>query len=238
MKHGSPVACHPMNMVTKSYMDSQVNQLRRDGTVIKHKDNRSLLKKLTARFEMSADSGGIVLSLLGLAIVALLGLKLLKNSNDVQKDGLKVKNNFTLSSQYFSGIARVVDGDTIEIAGKMIRIFGIDAPERNQVCRDESNRQYGCGIRAAALVDDLIEGQEVSCLPRTSDKYGRAVASCSVGGKDLGREIVAAGWAVAFERYSSDYVEAQDRARAERLGLWQGEFELPASVRAQKGVPH
>jgi endonuclease YncB( thermonuclease family) len=196
------------------------------------------VKKWVARFELSTDGGVIVLALLAVATVALVGIRLATHTvatqNVIEKDKFFAKFNST----DFTGIARVVDGDTIELSGKKIRIFGIDAPERGQVCRDETNQNYGCGIRASAMVDALIAGQEVTCVPRSRDKYDRSVAVCSVRGQDIAREIVAAGWAVAFERYSSDYVALEEHAREKRLGLWQGEFELPSSVRSQKVSPH
>jgi endonuclease YncB( thermonuclease family) len=48
-----------------------------------------------------------------------------------------------------SGQASIIDGDTLEIHGTHIRLWGIDAPESNQLCRGEDSLQYRCGAKAA-----------------------------------------------------------------------------------------
>jgi len=50
------------------------------------------------------------------------------------------------------GQASVIDGDTIEIHGTRIRIFGIDAPESDQLCRNEQSELYRCGQKASNAV--------------------------------------------------------------------------------------
>src|SRR5205814_10397683 len=84
------------------------------------------------------------------------------------------------------GRANVIDGDTLEIHGTRIRLWGIDAPESSQLCRGEDSLQYRCGARAANDLFDFIAKRPVECLPVSLDQYGRTVATCSVGGIDLG----------------------------------------------------
>src|SRR6202140_5897640 len=96
------------------------------------------------------------------------------------------------------GRASVIDGDTLEIHGSRIRLWGIDAPESSQLCRGEDSLQYRCGAKAANDLDAFIAGRPVNCLPIWLDPYGRTVATCSVGGADLGdwlgRNGFALGW--------------------------------------------
>src|SRR5438094_9798737 len=92
-----------------------------------------------------------------------------------------------------AGQASVIDGDTLEIHGTRIRLWGIDAPESSQLCRGEDSLQYRCGAKAANDLDTFIARRPVNCLPITLDQYGRTVASCSVDDVDLGQWLVRGG---------------------------------------------
>ena len=67
----------------------------------------------------------------------------------------------------------------------------------------------------------------MSCQPRDLDRFGRVVAVCFLGNEDLGRWMVLNGWAVAFRRYSLDYIADEDSARRGKMNLWSGDFEMP-----------
>ena len=126
-----------------------------------------------------------------------------------------------------TGPARVIDGDTIEIQDQRIRLYGIDAPERSQTCLLEG-RRYPCGIDATEALRELVRGKEVSCDGLGRDRYGRTIAICVIaGGIELGRTMVLQGWALAYRRFSLDYVREEDEARQKKLGLWRGRFRLP-----------
>lgn len=129
------------------------------------------------------------------------------------------------------GIATSGDGDSLTITGKRIRLFGIDAPEFEQVCtRGGSN--WACGQESARQLSKLVTGREVKCVPTGVDEFDRIVARCTVGAVDVNRTMVALGHAVAFRKYSSEYVSAEDTARNNKRGLWSGRFDMPADVRA------
>ena len=102
----------------------------------------------------------------------------------------------------FVGQASVVDGDTLEIHGIRIRLWGIDAPESRQLCRGEDSLQYRCGAQAANDLDAFIARRPVNCSPLSLDPYGRTVATCSVGGTDLGEWLVRKGLALDWPQYS------------------------------------
>jgi endonuclease YncB( thermonuclease family) len=132
----------------------------------------------------------------------------------------------------FSGRVYVVDGDTIDVAGDRVRLFGIDAPERYQDCRDGRGRDYFCGRVAARALAGLIGGGRVTCTPVDRDRYDRDVALCSAGGRDLSEAMVAAGQAIELAQYSHGrYAAAEREARTEQRGIWAGSFELPAEWR-------
>jgi endonuclease YncB( thermonuclease family) len=90
----------------------------------------------------------------------------------------------------------VIDGDTAEMHGVRIRLWGIDAPESSQLCRGEDSLQYHCGAQAANELDAFIDRRPINCVPVSLDPYGRTVATCSVAGRDLGEWLVQNGLAL------------------------------------------
>jgi endonuclease YncB( thermonuclease family) len=129
-----------------------------------------------------------------------------------------------------TGQATVVDGDTLEIEGRRIRLFGIDAPESTQTC-DRNGESWACGQASADQLRSMIGNFELTCTGYEHDVYGRLLAVCRLSGADLNQMMVADGWATAFRRYSEDYVAEEARARARRLGLWASSFKAPEDYR-------
>jgi endonuclease YncB( thermonuclease family) len=117
----------------------------------------------------------------------------------------------------------VVDGDTLEIHGARIRLWGIDAPESSQLCRGGDSLQYRCGAKAANDLDAFIARRPVNCLPISLDQYGRTVATCSVGGADLGDWLARNGLALDWPKYSKRKYDAAPReAEQAGRGIWVG----------------
>jgi endonuclease YncB( thermonuclease family) len=131
------------------------------------------------------------------------------------------------------GVARAGDGDSLQIGSTRIRLFGIDAPELDQTCK-KAGSTWNCGQGAADRLSKLVTGREVRCDPVSIDQYGRVLARCSVLGIDVNRNMVAAGYAVAFRKYSTDYVSAEESARVGKRGIWAGAFDMPSEVRASQ----
>lgn len=128
---------------------------------------------------------------------------------------------------------RVADGDTIEFGGQRIRLQGIDAPELYQECRDAAGRNWSCGRRARVELRKLIGNEAVQCEAHAKDRFGRSVAVCRAGGRDLGEAMVRSGWALAYPDWASPYGAAQSEARSRKAGLWAGPFENPRAWREQ-----
>ena len=132
-----------------------------------------------------------------------------------------------------TGRASVIDGDTIEIRGQRIRLFGIDAPESGQMCL-AGHKMFRCGQRAGLALSDKIGRAMVSCSPKDRDRYGRVVAVCHSRGEDLNGWMVSQGWALAYRRYSRDYIKQEKRASASKRGVWVGKFIAPWDWRRGK----
>ncbi len=125
------------------------------------------------------------------------------------------------------GKATVIDGNTLEVAGERVRLYGIDAPELDQTCR-WPNKVISCGRIAGTAAMDLIAGVDrVECETRGRDSSGQWIATCTADGFDIGRNMVHTGWALADRRESSVYVEVEDQARKAKRGLWKGDFVVP-----------
>jgi len=133
-----------------------------------------------------------------------------------------------------SGVAKVVDGDSLEIGAVRIRLFGIDAPEGRQLCTRDS-ASWSCGTAAADKLRALIGGASIECVQRDTDQYDRVVAICKNGATDLGGAMVKAGLALAYRQYSTDYVDQEDEARRAKRGMWAGEFTAPWEYRHSHG---
>ena len=124
------------------------------------------------------------------------------------------------------GTARIIDGDTIQVAGQRIRLYGIDAPEINQLCQ-RKGVPWPCGIEAARTLKERIAGSAVSCTENDRDRYGRIVAVCKANSMDINAAMVLSGMALAYRKYSNVYIGHGASAKLARRGLWSGQFIPP-----------
>lgn len=131
-----------------------------------------------------------------------------------------------------SGLVRVIDADTWDVGGDRVRLFGIDAPELDQSCTRKGGGDWPCGVWAADQVRARYDGAWATCDAVTTDRYGRTVARCAVGGRDAARQIVRDGWAFAYRRYSMDYDLDEKTAAVQGRGLHGSSTAAPADFRA------
>lgn len=126
------------------------------------------------------------------------------------------------------GTARIINGDTIQIGNRIIRLFGIDAPEPSQTCATRTGTSYRCGQKAALELRKMLGNSEVVCNIMEQNARGHAIGTCAVGPYDVGAAMISNGWAVAYRQFSGDvYVPYENNARSQQLGLWEGEFYMP-----------
>ena len=135
-----------------------------------------------------------------------------------------------------SGIGIAIDGDSLRVGDTEVRLFAIDAPEANQTC-GRGAQQWACGAAASAHLMKLATGRQITCTSRGEDQYGRSLGQCVANGVDLNQAMVSAGYAVAYRRFGRDYVAAEEAAHARRLGLWQGEFQMPREFQHEGQAP-
>ena len=136
-----------------------------------------------------------------------------------------------LSAGEISGLPIITDGDTIKIFNKRIRLHGIDTPEKNQICIKNS-KEYKCGQEATNALIKKINGKSVACKVQNKlDIYKRYIGVCFLGDINLNKWMVRNGYAVAYRRYSKDYIEDENYAKKNKIGLWSGNFIHPEKWR-------
>ncbi len=141
-----------------------------------------------------------------------------------------------------TGRPKIIDGDTIELQGQAIRLYGIDAPELGQACTIKE-RTYDCGMVARTALLDLTAGVAVTCkvvsAKVVSAEPGRATEDgrpgrCFAQGYDLSEGMAYTGWALALPEVSERYLVFEERAQAAGRGLWKGRFVTPWDWRRGK----
>jgi len=128
-----------------------------------------------------------------------------------------------------NGAAQAIDGETLELGGQRIRLFGIGAPGLRQECLRADGGRWRCGEQArAGLAQLLPAGATVRCSPKAEDERGQIMAVCfDKQGVDLAARQVIGGLALARRGISLDYVDHEAIAQTARRGMWQGDFERP-----------
>ena len=163
---------------------------------------------------------------------------------------LLTKISSIASEKTITGFVKVIDGDSIKINGINIRLFGIDAPEMKQVCKDEFKKDYYCGAESKNFLErsillklsipkNLFEEKEeknykVWCNSKGKDRYGRVLGICgydflyaSHPNNSLNGWMVKQGYAVAYKNYSKMFIKFEDEAKKNKKGIWKGEFDMP-----------
>ena len=132
-----------------------------------------------------------------------------------------------------TGSVQITDGDTVTIDGIPIRLHDIDAPEKSQRC-EKAGQLWSCGRASTEALAKFIDDQLVTCIGDRTDRYKRLIAVCYVDETDLNAGMVDAGMALAYRKYSLDYVLNEERARNARIGMWAGNFIDPWDWRRGK----
>lgn len=151
----------------------------------------------------------IVITVCFLVLLALIALK-------VKTDAVE-----TLGGHY-----RVVDGDSLALGDRRLRLTGIDAPELTQTCMLHAT-SWRCGEAAKAMLQTLVDRGVMICKGDRRDKYGRLLVACISDGMDINRQMVRRGLAVAF----GDYEREEAEAKQAHIGVWATYFVRPVDWR-------
>jgi len=147
-------------------------------------------------------------------------------NQDIQSDSLNK----------ISGIAKVIDGDSIIVSNKYeVRLINIDAPEYNQKCLNKNNHEYFCGKMAKNFVYSLVEGKKLVCYYKKKDIYQRFLANCYLNNKNINNELLKNGMAIiySFNEVEDNLYQIENSARSKKIGIWQGSFLEPSLFRKQ-----
>lgn len=131
-------------------------------------------------------------------------------------------------------VTEIRSGYLFKIDHHFIKLYGIDAPDPIQNCRDKRNQVYDCGHESKQNLERLILGKTVLCQIAGGDYRENYIAACSIQGVDIGVAMVSIGWAVADRRATNVYIPYEDEARNKHAGLWSGKFVAPWQDRAKR----
>ncbi len=169
-----------------------------------------------------------------LAVMVLAAILILRPGADVAR--AEVERGAPADSNRLEGLGRVIDGDTLDVGTVRVRLHGIDAFERNQMC-DRIQGPWACGAAATDALKAGAEGRRLVCRVLDTDRYGRKISRCERDGVDVARTLVADGLALAYRRYSQDYVAEEAAAQTGAVGAWAGSFDRPEQWRGRSRRP-
>jgi endonuclease YncB( thermonuclease family) len=130
------------------------------------------------------------------------------------------------------GRAVAISGDMLRVGGRLVRLAGIEAPERSQQCVRTGGKRWPCGVSAAQALSRLVRSRPVTC-ELAAQEPGYAEAECRVGAADLAAELVGKGHVFASPSPAT-YVGLEAKAREARFGIWRGPVERPSEFRAKR----
>ena len=131
-----------------------------------------------------------------------------------------------------AGAARIIDGDSLVVEGIELRLEGIDAPEHGQESLDAGGRTFAQGKYAAHYLRKLVGQAPVRCELHGGDKYGRQLATVYArDGRNVNAEMVRAGQAVAYMKFSRRYEAEEREAKKRRAGMHSGTWITPRAWR-------
>ena len=124
---------------------------------------------------------------------------------------------------------RVVDGATLRLGDRILRLEGLTVPERDRA-RCPGVPGEDCAAGAAEALARMVQGEALECRIRGQDRHGRALGLCQAAGVALNAALVGAGWAVAED---GSLAPQEALARQQGRGLWAPGATRPEAWRSR-----
>jgi len=140
------------------------------------------------------------------------------------------------------GKPRAIDGKTLIINGQKLQLYGVDAPEFDQMCQKKETRQpFQCGVISAHKLKRMVDHvPEVTCTEKGYTSKGILLASCYDGKIDINEQIILRGWAIVDENASvPKYKRIEQYVKFDTVNevIWQDDFINPWEWRKGKRLP-
>ncbi len=130
------------------------------------------------------------------------------------------------------GRAVVLSGDTIRLNGKLLRLSGIEAPDKQQSCMKPGKRRWRCGEAAITALEKVTRSKTLKCVPSGGpDASSRTAATCTADGKDIATDLVRGGHVFSAASFIGGYSSDESAAKSSKAGIWNGESERPSEYR-------
>lgn len=134
------------------------------------------------------------------------------------------------------GAATALEGDALLLDGEEFRLFGIDAPDPGQMCKNRRGTPYDCFAQSTKELDAILKGRVARCTVKLTPKRERTLVTCTVQDQDIATIMVRTGWALAYRRLSFDYVRDEMMAVSHRVGMWGGRVQPPWEWRDEQAA--
>ena len=125
------------------------------------------------------------------------------------------------------GKAYAIKGNIIEIEEQKIQLYGIDAPELEQICYVKG-QPWQCGLTAKQKLAEKIAEKSLTCLIKEQENNHIPLAECFVGKQNLNAWLVEQGWAIADRQNSRNFISHEILAQRNHKGIYQSEFLKPS----------
>lgn len=131
--------------------------------------------------------------------------------------------------------ASVVNGETLRVNNVLIRLEGVEAPDRSQTCQGQGKKRWKCGEMAQVALERLVRGKMLKCQTGTTpDANGRLNGTCALeDGRDIGAVLVEGGHVFSTSSYFGGYAAQELEAKHAKVGMWANDIERPAEYRAK-----